>query len=63
MSDGVQEAVLLLISSHFAHQENRIENHAGNDDRKEDNPEKQRHDFTPVEDDPANVEYRRDARR
>ena len=56
VSDGVDEAVVLLAAPQLAHQKNRIHHHAGNDQREKDDAEKQQHAFAPVEDDPADVQ-------
>ncbi len=53
---SVDEAVVLLASSQFAHQKDGVDYHAGNDQREEDDAEKQQHALAPVEDDPSNVE-------
>lgn len=53
MSDGVDEAVVLLIAANFADQEDGVENESGDDGAEEDDAEKDFDAFAPVEDDPA----------
>src|SRR5579864_5024233 len=54
--DGVDEAVMLLVAPDFAHKKDGIQDHASDDQRKEDDAEEQQHAFAPVEDDPSDVE-------
>ena len=56
MGNGIDKAVVLLAAPQFAHQKNRVDDHARNDQREKDDAEKQQHAFAPVEDDPADVE-------
>src|SRR5271157_1060033 len=55
----IQEAVLLLVTANLAHQKNRIENDAGNDETEENDSQNERHQFAPVEYDPTDVEHHR----
>ena len=59
MGDGIDEAVVLLAASQFAHQKNRVDDHPRNDQREEDDAEEQQHALAPVEDDPANIQCNR----
>src|SRR5277367_777622 len=56
VSDCVDEAVVLLAAAQLAHQEDSVDDHAGDNQGKKDDPEEQQHALTPVEDDPANIE-------
>ena len=56
MRDGVEEAVLLLISPDFADEKDRVDDEPGNEHTEEDDAEDERNDLPPVKDDPADVE-------
>ena len=56
VSDGIDEAVVLLAAANLAHQKAGVHDHAGNDQGKKDDAEKQQHSLAPVEDDPSNIE-------
>src|ERR1700722_8675804 len=56
MRNGVYKTVVLLAAPQLAHQKNRIDYHAGDNQREENDAEKQQHALAPVEDDPADVE-------
>ena len=56
MGDGVDEAVVLFVAADFAHQEDSVQDHSGDDGCEKDYAEKQQHAFAPVEDGPANGE-------
>ena len=53
VSDGVDEAIVLLVASDFADEKAGVEDEAGGNGYKEDDPEKNANFLTPVEDDPA----------
>jgi len=53
MSDGVNEAVVLLVTANFADEKAGVEDEAGGNGSKEDDPEKNANFLSPVEDDPA----------
>lgn len=55
MGDGVEEGVLPLIATDFAHEKDRIEDDAGEQGGKEDDAEDKQGDAALVEDDPADV--------
>jgi NAD-dependent dihydropyrimidine dehydrogenase PreA subunit len=56
MSNGIDEAVVLLAAAQLAHQETGVDNHSGNNEGKEDDTEKQQNTQAPVEDDPSRTE-------
>ncbi len=58
MGDGIEEAVLLLVAPHFAHQKNSIEDDAGDDEAEENYAQDEGNDLAPVEDDPTDIEHR-----
>src|ERR1019366_7595281 len=53
VSNGIDEAVVLLVAPDFAHQKDGIENESGDNGAKEDDAENDFDAFAPVEDDPA----------
>src|SRR5580700_886120 len=54
--DGVDEAAVLFVAADFAHQEDGVEDHAGNDGEEKYDAEEEQDAFAPVEDDPADVQ-------
>ena len=50
---GVDEAVVALVAPDFAHQENRVEDQAGDDGEEENQAEEKQDALAPVKDDPA----------
>ena len=52
----VDEAVVLLVATDLPHQKTGVDDHPGDDQRKENNAEEQQDAFAPVQDDPADVE-------
>ena len=54
--DRVEEAVLLFGDAHFADQEHRVDDEAGDDQGEGDDAEHERRDAPPVDQDPADVE-------
>ena len=56
VGDGVDERLVLLVAADLAHQEDRIEHDAGDDEGKHDEAGDEQPGLAPVEDDPADVE-------
>src|SRR5450631_1768999 len=56
VSYGVDETIVLLVTADFTDQENRIENHSGDDGQEEDDAEEKFYAFAPTEDDPADLQ-------
>jgi hypothetical protein len=56
MGDGVDKAVVLLVAPDLPYQEAGVDDHPRNQHPKENYAQKQQHPFTPVENDPANVQ-------
>lgn len=56
VSDGVDEAIVLLVAADFANQKERVQDHAGNDRGEENDAEEQEHRFAPIQDDPTDVQ-------
>ena len=56
VGDGVDERVVLLVAPDLAHQEDRIEDEARDDEREQDDAEAEQQAFAPVDDDPADVQ-------
>src|SRR5256714_12976746 len=54
--DGVDEGVVLLVASDFADEEDRVEDESGDDDAEEDDAQHEQGDFTPVEQNPTDVQ-------
>src|ERR1051325_7740801 len=53
--DGVDERVVLLVSSYLANQERRVEHESEDQHVEKDDAENEQRDFTPVQYDPTNV--------
>src|SRR5208282_544603 len=62
MSDGVDEAVMLLVAPNLAYQKNRIEDKASDDGAKKNDAKKNLNSFAPVEDDPSAANRKRHRR-
>ena len=58
VGDGVDERVVLFVPPDFAHKEDRVQHHARDDERENQDAEDQQPGFAPVDDDPADVEER-----
>src|SRR5262245_54481722 len=56
VGDGVNEGVVLLVAADLADEEDRIEDHARDDDKEDDDAQDREHAPAPVEDDPADVQ-------
>ena len=56
VGDGVDEGIVLLVAADFAHQEDGVEHHPGNDRDEQDDAEDEQERSAPVEHDPADVE-------
>jgi hypothetical protein len=56
MGDGVQEGIVLLVPPDLPDQENRVEDHAGDDQQKQDDAQDRQDPHPPVEDNPADIE-------
>ena len=57
--DGVEKAVLLLVAADFAHQEDGVQDDAGDDESEEQDAQDEGNDFAPVEHDPTDIEHQR----
>ena len=56
VGDGVDERVVLVVAAHLAHEEHRVDDDAGDDEREGEDAEHQRQHAPPVDEDPADVE-------
>ena len=56
VGDRVDETAVLFVAADLAHQENGVEDHAGDDGEEKYHAEEEQHDFATVEDDPADVQ-------
>jgi len=56
VGDGVDEGIVLLVAPDLANEENRIDDHAGDDHQEEDRPEHHHDRLAPVQDQPADVQ-------
>jgi hypothetical protein len=56
MRDGVDERIVLLVAPDLTNQESRIENYAEDQHDKEDDAENQERHFTPVENNPTDIQ-------
>ena len=60
MGDGIEKTIVALVSPHFPHQEDGIQDHAGDQQQEEGQANHQQDEAAPVDDDPADVEGDRD---
>ena len=56
MGDGIEKAVMALVSLYFADQENGVQNEAGDQQQEEGDANHQQDEAAPVDDDPADIE-------
>src|SRR5580692_10220754 len=56
MGDGIQEAVLLLISPNLPHQKDGVDDQSCDEQSKEDDAKYERDNLAPVENDPTDIE-------
>ena len=56
MCDGVDECVVLFVAADLANQKCRVEEDSKDQDKEEYDPENQQRHFTPVEQDPTNIQ-------
>src|ERR1700681_4486001 len=59
MRDGIEEAVLLLISANLTDEEDGVDHQPRDKQSEENDPEYEGNNLTPVEDDPTDVEHDR----
>ena len=59
MGNGIDEAVMLFVAANFAHQETGIHDHPGDQEGEEDYAQEEQDAFTPVENDPADIQPHR----
>ena len=57
MGDGIEEAVLLLISPDLSDQEDGVDHESRNEQSEKDDAKYEWYDLTPVENDPTDIEY------
>ena len=59
MRDRIEKAVLLLVLVNFAYEKNRVHHEAGNDEEEKYDAQDERNDFSPIEENPGDIQGQR----